>query len=247
MRIQNRVSAVFCAVTLASELFLSVAITTPAGATFGPAIKRPLSDFAGAQGTSSLFFPPAPDLVGWANNPFTLFALVDYTGQQAAWISANGGPDLGTAVGGSVVERPLSDGTTMIHVALNAKNANTFALNATDFVFGYEPNDLVTDPSRSPALSNAQFRVDFTNTSPGAPLPDLVDAFILGNAAPGQSLRFLSFRSSGSGPLRSAYGVPDGTPGHLAVTQTGIFMTSFQGSTADGFPAETIVLQQVGQ
>ena len=89
--------------------------------------------------------------------------------------------------------------------------------------------------------------MDFKNTAPGAAIPDLVDAFILGNAAAGQELRFLSFRSQGDGPLRTEFGVPDGTPGRLTVTQTGLFMTQFQGATADGFPAERVDLTVVGQ
>jgi hypothetical protein len=38
------------------------------------------SDFLSAQGTTSRFFPPVPDYVGWTDNPFTTFGLVDYAG-----------------------------------------------------------------------------------------------------------------------------------------------------------------------
>jgi len=89
-------------------------------------------------------------------------------------------------------------------------------------------------------------KVSFTNTAPGDPLPDLVNAFILGNALPGRELRTLGFNSSGDGPLRAAAGVPDGTPGRCSVIQTGLFMTHFKGATADGFPAERVDLRQAG-
>jgi hypothetical protein len=41
---------------------------------------RPLSDFLDAQGTTSRFFPPVPDMLGWSDGPFINFGLVDYAG-----------------------------------------------------------------------------------------------------------------------------------------------------------------------
>ena len=96
-----------------------------------------------------------------------------------------------------------------------------------------------------PALGRVEFQVVFDNTAPGAPLPDLVDAFILGNAAPGQQLIALSIRVSATGPLHAAFGVPEGTPGRLVVTQIGNFRTSGGGATADGFPAERVDLHVI--
>jgi hypothetical protein len=90
------------------------------------------------------------------------------------------------------------------------------------------------------------FSVSFKNTAPGAPLPDLVNAFILGNTAPGQELRTLAFRSDGDGPLHAAFGVAEGTPGHLTVSQTGILMTGFHGATSDAFPVERVDLHPQG-
>lgn len=224
----------------------------PAYATMG-VIQRPISDFVDAQGSTNLFVPPVPDYIGWIDNPPHEFALVDYAGLASEWLLQNGGPNLGTTVSGTVAERPLSDGRTMVTVVLNTKNANSWVVPfGADFatgplLFGYRAQDLLADPSLTPALSGSHFRVDLKNTAPGAAIPDLVDAFILGNAVPGQELRFLSFRSEGNGPLRAEFGVPEGTPGRLTVTQTGIFMTQFQGATADGFPAERVDLGVVGQ
>jgi len=220
----------------------------------GPATQRPLSDFLDAQGTTSIFIPPLPDFIGWANNnPQTLFASVDNLGLAANYLASHRGPLLDTRVDGTVSERPLADGRAMVTVIVHTTNALTWviALPANDFasdppLFGYRGTDLLADPSLTPALSRAEMKVSFTNTAPGAPLPDLVNAFILGNALPGQELRTLGFNSSGDGPLRVAAGVPDGTPGQCNVIQTGLFMTHFKGATADGFPAERVDLRQAG-
>ena len=225
--------------------------STPASATMG-FIQRPISDFVGAQGSTNLFIPPVPDYIGWFDNPPHEFASVDYAGLASGWLLANGGPDLGTETSGTVVERPLSDGRALVTVILHTTNANSFAVPFdADFatgplLFGYRAQDILANPTLTPALSVSQFRVDFKNTAVGAGLPDLVDAFILGNAVPGQELRFLSFRSNGSGPLHAEFGVPEGTPGSMIVTQTGLFMTQFQGATGDGFPAERVDLHPLG-
>ncbi len=82
------------------------------------------------------------------------------------------------------------------------------------------------------ALGTSNMKVVFTNSAPGAPLPDL--AFV--------SFKSLSLWASASGPLRSLFGVPEGTQGQMIVIQQGYFATSFQGAMVDGFPAEQINL-----
>lgn len=238
---------------LAATLVLAVLLSAPAAEATMGVIQRPISEFVSTQGSTNLFIPPVPDFIGWGDNPFHEFASVDYAGLSSSWLVANGGPDLGTTVSGSVVERPLSDGRTLVTIVVNTKNANTWVIgDDVDFatgptLFGNRATEILGNPALTPALSSSHFRVDLKNTAPGAPLPDLVDAFILGNAAPGQELRFLSFRADGSGPLHAQFGVADGTPGKLVVSQTGILMTQFQGATADGFPAERVDLRVIGQ
>ena len=214
------------------------------------AAARPLSDFLNTQGTTSLFVPPVPDYIGWCGedaHPPIRFALVDYAGLAAKWLTTNGGPSLGTVVTGDVNERALPDGRAQVTVNLSASNALTWAVDCSGDVgsdpllFGYRAQDLLADRTLKPGLSSLSMQVVFTNTAPGAPLPDLVNAFILGNAAPGQQLLTLSFHSDGFGPLRSAFGVADGTRGEVVVTQTGNFKTSGHGmGVTDGFPAETV-------
>ena len=216
------------------------------------AVHRPVSDFVSAQGSTNGFIPPIPDFIAWTDNPpngcnATKFASVDYAGVAAAWLQANGGPAFGTQVGGSVTERPLADGRADVTVVLNTSNAISwvvaFPINdlATDpTIFGSRANEILANPSLQPGLSTCVLQVEFTNTAMGAPLPDLVNAFILGNGLPGQSLTTLSFRSSGSGPLHAAFGVPEGTPGTLTVSQTGLLTHTFQGCPGDAFPAEVV-------
>ena len=218
-----------------------------------PARVRPVSDFTSTQGTTNIFIPPVPDFIGWGDNPPHQFASIDYAGLANAWLVSNGGTSLGTTVSGNVVERPLADGRALVSVTLHTTRANSWVVqNPGDFAndplqFGYRAQDLLANPALTPALSESHFNVSFKNTVPGAPLPDLVDAFILGNAAPGQELRSLSFRSSGDGPLRAAFGVAEGTPGQLVVTQSGLFFTGFHGAVGDAFPAERVDLHPLGQ
>jgi hypothetical protein len=222
------------------------------------AVTRPISDFVNAQGSTNGFLPPIPDFVGWTDDPpngcnSTQFASVDYAGVAAAWLVASGGPSYGTTVGGSVTERPLADGRADVTVVLTTSNAITWveALPPIDFAndpptFGYKANALLANPSLQPALSTSLLQVEFTNTGMGAALPDIVTAFILGEALPGQSLLTLSFRSSGSGPLHANFGVPEGTPGSLNVSQTGLILHTFKGCVGDAFPAEIVNLRATG-
>jgi len=213
-----------------------------------PMSTRPISDFISAQGTTNGFIPPIPDFIGWGDNPFHQFASVDYTGLAAAWLHASGGPDVGTTVSGTVTERKLSDGRVMVTVVVHTKQAITWVwggdgdLATGPLQFGARANEILANPSITPALSNSEFKVQFTNTGPGAPLPDLVNAFILGNALPGQELRSLMFRSSGTGAIHAIFGVLEGTPGQLIVTQTGVLMPHSQAPTYDGFPVERVDL-----
>lgn len=73
-------------------------------------VHRPLSDFIGGQGTTTCFTPPAPAQLGGGsalNKPPVRFALVDFTGLTAEFLSQTSGISLGTTVTGTVSERPL--------------------------------------------------------------------------------------------------------------------------------------------
>lgn len=53
----------------------------------------------------------------------------------------------------------------------------------------------------------------------------------------------MRFRGNAFGPLRAAFGVPEGTPGHLVVSQTGFFDKNGNPvPSGDGWPAEVVKL-----
>jgi hypothetical protein len=150
---------------------------------------RPCSDFLKAQGTTSKFFPPVPDYVGWADKLFTTFGLVDYAGLAAEYINQQTGKSLGTKVTCLVTEEALTGGRAKIGVALSTTKALGFAqsiadltANSFDFlntptIFGAKAQDVVVDGAK-PALGPATLDVSFHIPQPGRPLPDLVDVLV---------------------------------------------------------------------
>jgi len=201
----------------------------------GPTTTRPVGDFVNAQLFTIFWTDPARDLL----------AVVDYAGERNNLIQSLGGASLGTSFGGQVTERPLPDGRAEVTVVLETTNAFVVArqLSTGTLYFGYAIPQVVGGAEA--ALSRSTFRLVFTNTGVGDPLPDLVQ--LLFEPLSGQEVRSISIAAAGSGTFRAAFGVPDGTPGRVQVTQTGLFMTAFKGATADGFPAEHVLLRVVGR
>ena len=121
--------------------------------------------------------------------------------------------------------------------------------NTNPTLFGNRAADVLN--GATPALGDSVLQVRFTNTAPGAPLPDLVNWLSLGNGLPGQELTFLAFRGTATGPLHALAGLgPEGTPGLCFVVQTGLFMKSFNPKSRpgkDAFPAELVELRAIGK
>jgi hypothetical protein len=226
--------------------------------------QRPLSDFLSKQGTTMVFNTPVPDQIGWFNNSpgqfppaSARFALFDYAGLAADYLNQNFGISLGTTTSGSVTERPLADGRAEVTVILHTTNALAWVSstapnpdpNQNPVLFGYKAAEIAMDPSKEPALGESHLKVVFKNPTQGADLPDLVNAFILGNAAPGQELVSISFLAQARGSLRTSANLgPEGTLGECFVAQNGIlFNGPFMGATTDGFPAELVELHRIGQ
>ena len=65
----------------------------------------------------------------------------------------------------------------------------------------------------TPALANVEFRITFTNTGPGAPLPDLIQLFFAPEV--GMALVNYSFQAIAKGSFC------DGSSGTMNVSQTG--------------------------
>jgi hypothetical protein len=207
--------------------------------------QRPIEDFVNAQGTFCiddgqggcfLFVPPIANFLGLSDPEEEIAASVDYAGLADAFA----GGAFGTETTGTVTERPLNDGRAEVHVRLHTTNALSWVVDGFDFtgplLFGNRAPEVLA--GAEPALGESFLHVKFINTAPGAPLPDLIQLLVA--PEPGQELVFLSFHARADGPLA------DGSPGRVEVVQTGLFMTEFQGATADGFPAEKIILQAVG-
>ena len=213
---------------------------------------RPVEDFVNQQGTFCiddgsggcvLFVPPVANLLGWSDPVSGRCASVDYAGLANDWIetASSGTVSFGTDFLGSVRERPLRDGTAEVLVQMLVRNALTWVIDGcTDFanhnlLFGSRAPDVLY-LGMPPALCNAVFSIKFTNTEPGAPLPDLVQlAFFPEN---GQSLLSLSLDCNADGFFA------DGKPGRAVILERGLFMTPFGGAVADGFPVEKIDLHR---
>jgi hypothetical protein len=229
----------------------------------GPARQRLLSDFLDTQGSTTIFNPPVPDYLGWTAPPPGVKtpapsyvggngAACDYAGLANEWLMANGYPDLGTSFSGSVTERSLSDGRIQVQVELHTKNALTWATRNTTppfgnqavdpVIFGARPQDVLATGA-IPGIGECH--ASFAWKQAPGPLLDLDAAFTFG--APGFEPVDLSFRAMADGPLTAAAGLgPDGTPGHLFISQTCFFRTSFKGATADACPAEYVEVRAIG-
>jgi len=201
---------------------------------------RPISDFVSQQGTFCLddgmggcflFVPPTPNFAGWVDLLTSKFVLVDYAGLA----NATYGGVFGTQTSGTVVEQPLPDGRAEVTVTLHTTRALTWVAECCDFangtlLFGHRAPDVLAGADA--ALGDSFFQISFTNTAPGAPLPDLIQLFFA--PAPGQQLHQFVFRATATGTLRSAFGVPDGTPGRVTVAETGnIARSNFQAAVVN--------------
>jgi hypothetical protein len=217
-------------------------------------VQRPLSDFLNAQGTKSF-----PSLFG----PIPVFFFTPGAGDPGAWIDYAGlaapflagrGLSLGTSISGSVTERPLADGRAEVTVLLQTANALAWVQDLTSGapLFGSLPGEIAAGSGRNALAVGESFaQFVFDNTAPGAPLPDLIAAVIFGEPPPGFQGLTQSFRGRATGPLRPAFGVPQGTPGELVVSQTGLLATAPKTNpnsrvALDAFPAELVDLHRIG-
>lgn len=210
---------------------------------------RPIEDFLAMQGTWAGF----PNFINWVDNEETKRVRVDYAGLLNWYIEdrSDGAISLGTEMSGIVSEKAMPDGRTEVHVILHTTNALTFVRDLTQpgapFLFG-QPAPPIVFGGRTASLGSSHWNVTYlTPNPPGAPLADLFRLML----APEEGEEFVQvlFDASAEGQLRSAFGVPEGTPGRVSVTQKGIFNANFEGDIMDAsaFPASRIELRVTGQ
>ncbi|MER6314400.1 hypothetical protein ABT237_11600 [Streptomyces sp. NPDC001581] len=214
---------------LFASLFACLALVLPAhpaGAIEGG--DQRFAEFLKNQGTFCLpdgeggcqeIAPGVPNFLVWSDLDPDSCAVVDYAGLAAEAIrqQSGGAVRLGTRVTGTVTETPLPDGRSDVRIRLHAKNALTYVVQGCDWLngpplFGRFITEVVA--GKRAALGNAQLDIRFTNET-GVPLPDILQLLI--EPLEGQVPLSMTFKSSTKGPLREAFGVPDGTPGKADV------------------------------
>jgi hypothetical protein len=188
-----------------------------------------------ADGDATFTFP-----LYWTDPKTGITAFVDSLGHLDRG-------EFGTTVDGSVSESALPSGFADVKVVVHTSNAYMRAFDAEfNPLFGYGRAGGLQPPS----LGDVLVQVKFKNTAPGALLPDFNQMQFC--PEPGQVLEVISLRARASGPLRVDFGVPEGTPGRLEVTQTGLIGTAAIASprsrlAVDAFPAEKVIVRATGK
>lgn len=202
---------------------------------------RPVQDFLDTQTSTSFWTDPA-------FTPIRI-AVVDYAGLQNAYLEMNG-YGLGTKFTGDITERRLDDGRTYVHIVL--QGANVFmrglvaATPSTPSVplLGYIPPDVVAGLGQA-GVGDMLFVLDFkTEAPPGSPLPDF---FLIGSEGTGTEMVSYMMNARGTGPLRSGFGVAEGTPGAIEVNQRGLFTTGKGIPGQDYAPVEHVIIKEIGK
>jgi hypothetical protein len=205
--------------------------------------QRPFSDWLNAQGSVLNPGNCASSVLGWLTPDFATFARADYSGKIGDCITNHGGPIFTPEFRGTVTERDLPDGTAEIQVIHHFTNTYVVARDNTQpgvpapAILGFNAAELFAHPELPSAVASGMIQVKFIIAHPGDPLPDVATIPTLS----------LSTRFQGRGPLRAAFGVDEGTPGKVVVSQTGLFNIPGQGNgVADAFPAELVHVFRVG-
>lgn len=248
-------------------LAVSPSVSFSAGPDNARARQRPIENFVNQQGTfcvqipygvgdCRLFTPPVPNILAWnvtRDDGIYVTARVDYAGVADGYL----GGMLGTTTEGSITERPLPDGRAEVSVRLHTKNALVWVvgreilpsgLGPAFRLFGHTAQEV--EAGDSPALADAEFRLVFINTAPGAPLPDLTQ-FWFDPTYTGVRT-FELFHARGTGQLIDDLGggqLVDGPPAEVVIQQVGLLEVHEKtgGGSADGWPAEIINLRQIGK
>jgi hypothetical protein len=188
----------------------------------GRVTRRPIEEFVAAQGYCLLPGNPNNCDISVAGIDLLVFVdrstgnqiVLDYNGIAAAYLRANGGPDLGTTFSGTVTERVLNDGRAQITVVLHTESALTFVDDVTAPAFGTVIR-LGATPAQvlagAPvALGSSTIRLTYIAPEPGMPLVDL--GVTLFEPDTYEVVKF-GFQAQAEGVLHAASGYPEGTVG----------------------------------
>jgi hypothetical protein len=204
---------------------------------------RPIGDLLATQGTYNGNF------LSWINNEYVVEISVDYAGLDNQAIIAGGGDDLGTTITGTITERDLGDGTTLVQIRLHTKNALTRSIDWSigDYIFGSTVAEVLDGAHAS--LGDCKFDMTYiTTAAPGSPMPDLLQMAYYG--IPGYSIVSVNFVASSKGELNEAFGVEQGTPGMARTTQSANFnapgMWNNHPSLPWSWPAGWVDVKQIG-
>jgi len=224
---------------LAGATVLAALVMVPTPAAAQSTTRRPISDFLSRQGTHCLFGTPPncfefqtgiPNIATSTAPASGRLAHVDYPGVIARFVREQGGPRLGTKVDGKVTERRLGDGRALVEVSLETDDAlfwvsdigahippaDQLQCKPNTILFGRCYQDVIARRA-GPTVGESYLELRFTNSAPGAPLPDLIQLGF--EPQPGQELRRILFKAKADGPLSRNFGVRDGTPGRATVSQ----------------------------
>jgi hypothetical protein len=212
-----------------------IALSGLAASASAQTTKRPLADWLG---------PNLAEPIGiiWTEPSNPTWAFIDYFGRNASIVGLN----LGSTFEGQVTEKARKDGRADVRVVMHARKVLSYAYDTSiaAYVFGHFASQVAT--GSDPALADVLLTVDFVNVAPGAPLPSLARLSFF--PSPDYALNKLSLVASADGTLRAAYGVPDGTPGRLQLTQRGLYDVSGLPNNGqdNNFPAEHINITVTG-
>jgi hypothetical protein len=156
-----------CAITISTT-----AVAAPSGKGVS---HRPIEDFIVTQGTYNGWF------LSWGTNAWDRESSVDYAGLDNQAIMDAGGDDLGTTFSGTITERDLGDGTTLVEIRLHTKNALTRVVEWPSGLYTY--GSTVAEVIAGGHASLGDCKMDFTyvtTAGKGAPIPDLWELAVAG-------------------------------------------------------------------
>lgn len=214
--------------TVLIRRLLSVAVLTTAALAAVPAraqiVERPIADVIGPNLTGLFYVwtePGTPDV-----------AAIDVFGRFALTAGIN----VGSTFEGSVIEQANADGTARVRVHLRARNVLMWTQADGLVTFGATHEQVKA--GAVPAIGDAQLTYEFTNTAPGAPLPNLTAT----------ACERLAIIANAKGQFTANSGQPAGTPGRLQVVQRGLSVPGFVDNPGqdNSYPAELVNLIVTG-